>query len=140
MRHRTRTHRFDRTTAHRRWMFANLVTSLIQEERVTTTVPKAKEARRFADRLITLGKRGTLHARRLAQRTVRDAEALDKLFRELGPRYASRPGGYSRVVRVGLRRGDAAPMAVLELVDRVPKPAPGDKGKKVEGEKGASAG
>ncbi len=103
-------------------MFANMVCSLIKEERITTTVEKAKECRRVAEHMITLGKKGTLHARRLARGTVHDGEALGKLFDELGKRYASRPGGYTRIVRVGRRRGDAAMLAVLELVDRVAKP------------------
>ncbi len=108
-------------------MFANMVTSLIKVEKITTTVEKAKECRRVAERLITLGKRNTVHARRHARRTVRDREALGKLFADLARRYEKRPGGYTRIVRIGRRRGDAAMMAVLELVDRVEKESPAKK-------------
>jgi large subunit ribosomal protein L17 len=97
-------------------MFRNMVTSLLREERVVTTVPKAKEARRVAERVITFAKRGDLHARRQAARVVRDNEVLQKLFEEIGPRYAERPGGYTRILKTGFRRGDNAPMSILELV------------------------
>jgi large subunit ribosomal protein L17 len=99
-------------------MFRNLVTSLFRHERITTTTPKAKEIKRFADKFITLAKKGTAHARRQANRDVRDVEVLNKLFQTLGPRFKSRPGGYTRIVRVGRRAGDAAEMAMIELVDR----------------------
>jgi large subunit ribosomal protein L17 len=133
MRHLRPSRRFDRTSAHRKAMFANMVSSLIKEERITTTVEKAKECRRVAEHMITLGKKGTLHARRLARTTVHDGEALGKLFEDLGKRYASRAGGYTRIVRIGRRRGDAAMMAVLELVDRVAKPKPEKKEEKGAG-------
>jgi large subunit ribosomal protein L17 len=97
-------------------MFRNMVTSLLREERVVTTVPKAKAARRVAERVITFAKRGDLHARRQAARVVRDNEVLQKLFEEIGPRYAERPGGYTRILKTGFRRGDNAPMSILELV------------------------
>lgn len=97
-------------------MFRNMVTSLFREERVVTTVPKAKEARRVAERMITFAKRGDLHARRQAARVVRDTEVLKKLFEDIGPRFAERPGGYTRILKTGFRAGDAAPLSILELV------------------------
>jgi large subunit ribosomal protein L17 len=118
MKHRVVGRRLDRTTEHRTAMFRNLVTSLFRHERIVTTTPKAKEIKRFADRFITLAKQGTQHARRQANRDVRDVEVLNKLFDTIGPRFKSRPGGYTRVVRVGRRAGDAAEMAVIELVER----------------------
>jgi large subunit ribosomal protein L17 len=132
MRHLRSSRRFDRTSAHRKAMFANMVCSLINEERITTTVEKAKECRRVAEHMITLGKQGTLHARRRARITVHDADALSKLFGDLGKRYAERAGGYTRILHLGRRRGDAAAIAVLELVDRVAKPKPEKKDKKEE--------
>jgi large subunit ribosomal protein L17 len=99
-------------------MFAALSAALIKHEQIVTTLPKAKELKRVADRLITLGKAGTLHARRLALSRVRDEVQVAKLFDTLGPRYAERPGGYTRVMKAGFRYGDSAPMAVIELVDR----------------------
>ncbi len=116
MRHRKSGRKFSRTASHRKAMFSNMVTSLFRHERIQTTTPKAKELRRVADRLITLAKRGDLHARRLAARTVRDPEVLEKLFSELGPRNADRPGGYTRVIHVMNRRGDNAPISIIELV------------------------
>ena len=131
MKHRVVGRRLDRTTEHRTAMFRNLVTSLFRHERIVTTTPKAKEIKRFADRFITLAKEGTPHARRLANRDVRDVEVLNKLFDTLGPRFKDRPGGYTRVVRVGRRAGDAAEMAMIELVERTPAAAPeGDEAKK----------
>ena len=133
MKHRIVGRRLDRTTEHRTAMFRNLVTSLFRHERITTTTPKAKEIKRFADGFITLAKKGTAHARRIANRDVRDVEVLNKLFDTLGPRFKDRPGGYTRVVRVGRRAGDAAEMAMIELVDRAPAgeadkaPAGGEK-------------
>jgi len=118
MKHRVVGRRLDRTTAHRTAMFRNMVTSLFRHERIMTTAPKAKELKRFADKIVTLAKRGTPNARRIAHRDVRDAEMLEKLFGPLKERYASRPGGYTRIVRVGRRHGDNAEMAVIELVDR----------------------
>jgi large subunit ribosomal protein L17 len=122
MKHRVVGRRLDRTTEHRTAMFRNLVTSLFRHERITTTTPKAKEIKRFADKFITLAKKGTPHARRQANRDVRDVEVLNKLFESIGPMFKSRPGGYTRIVRVGRRAGDAAEMAMIELVQRS-KPA-----------------
>ncbi|HTP51117.1 MAG TPA: 50S ribosomal protein L17 [Anaeromyxobacteraceae bacterium] len=128
MKHRVAGRRLDRTTEHRTAMFRNMVTSLLRHERIVTTAPKAKELKRVADKIVTLAKRGTPNARRIAYRDVRDAEVLEKLFGTLKERYASRPGGYTRVVRVGRRHGDNAEMAVIELVDR----APAAEGKEAE--------
>ena len=128
MKHRIAGRRLDRTTEHRTAMFRNLVTSLFRHERITTTTPKAKEIKRFADRFITLAKQGTQHARRLANRDVRDVEVLNKLFVDLGPRFKDRAGGYTRIIHVGRRAGDAAPMAVIELVDRGTATAKKDEG------------
>jgi large subunit ribosomal protein L17 len=122
MKHRVVGRRLDRTTEHRTAMFRNLVTSLLRHERITTTTPKAKELKRFADKIITLAKRATPHARRIAHRDVRDVEVLNKLFGPLADRFKARPGGYTRLVRVGRRAGDNAELAVIELVDRA---APG---------------
>jgi large subunit ribosomal protein L17 len=104
-------------------MLRNMVTSLLRHERIETTVPRAKEARKMAERIITLGKKGGLHNVRLAERTVHDREVLQKLFGELKTRYATRSGGYTRILKGGFRRGDAADIAILELVDR-PEAAP----------------
>ncbi len=120
MKHRVAGRRLDRTTEHRTAMFRNLVTSLFRHERIVTTTPKAKELKRLAEKFITLAKDGTPHARRLAHRDVRDVEILNKLFDSLGPRFGARAGGYTRIVRVGRRAGDAAEMAMIELVDRAP--------------------
>lgn len=120
MKHRIAGRRLDRTTEHRTAMFRNMVTSLLRHERITTTTPKAKDLKRIADKIVTLGKKGTQHARRQAFRDVRDAEMIEKLFGPIAERYASRPGGYTRVTRVGRRRGDNADMAIIELVDRSP--------------------
>jgi len=105
-------------------MLRNMVTSLFAEEKITTTVTKAKEARRYAERMITFAKRGDLHARRQAARFVNNPKVLQKLFAEIGPRYTERPGGYTRVIRTGVRKGDDAPMAILELVGAEFKPKP----------------
>jgi len=99
-------------------MFANLAASLIRHEQIVTTLPKAKELKPIVDRLVTLSKRGDIHARRLAVARVRDEDAVKKLFDTLGPRYGSRAGGYTRVLKAGYRYGDSAPMAVIELVER----------------------
>jgi large subunit ribosomal protein L17 len=130
MKHRVVGRRLDRTTEHRTAMFRNLVTSLFRHERIVTTTPKAKEIKRFADRFITLAKQATPHARRLAHRDVRDVEVLNKLFDTLGPRFKDRRGGYTRLVRVGRRAGDAAEMAMIELVERSPADAEGGEKKK----------
>ena len=123
MRHRRSGRKLSRTSAHRRAMFRNMAAALIKHEQIKTTLPKAKELRPLVDRLITLGKRGpgNLHARRQAiTRLGGDARLADKLFTTLAERYARRPGGYTRLLRAGFRYGDAAPMAVIELVDRDP--------------------
>lgn len=116
MRHRKAGRKLGRTAAHRNAMLRNMVTSLLEHERIVTTVPKAKEARRVADKMITLAKRGDLHARRQAYAYIRSKEVVAKLFDELEPQYADRQGGYTRIIRTGVRHGDAAPMAILELV------------------------
>jgi large subunit ribosomal protein L17 len=126
MRHRVGHRKLQKTTPHRLAMLDNMVTSLLEHEAIKTTVPKAKEARRLAERIITLGKRGGLSNVRLAERNVRSRAVLQKVFGELKDRYATRPGGYTRIIRLGFRTGDAAEMALLELVDR---PAKADSGK-----------
>ncbi len=118
MRHRYRHGKLGRTSAHRKAMLRNLVTSLLDHEAVETTDAKAKELRRIADRMITLGKRGDLHARRQALSVIRDRKVTAKLFDQLADRYKERPGGYTRVLKVRQRVGDAAPMSLVELVDR----------------------
>ena len=139
MKHRIAGRRLDRTTEHRTAMFRNLVTSLFRHERITTTTPKAKEIKRYADKFITLAKQGTPHARRQANRDVRDVEVLNKLFETLGPRFKSRPGGYTRIVRVGRRAGDAAEMAMIELVERSAPTEAAEKGGAEKGAKGKKA-
>lgn len=116
MRHRNAGRKLGRKTPHRIMMFRNLVTSLLDKERVRTTLPRAKEARPIAERMITLGKRESLHARRQALAFVKDPEVVSKLFKTLAPRFAERPGGYTRIVRLGFRQGDGAQMAILELI------------------------
>ena len=118
MRHRKQGRKLNRTASHRKAMFANMATSVIEHEQIVTTLPKAKEIRRVVDKLITLGKRGDLHARRQAISKIGDVEQVKKLFEVLGPRYQERNGGYTRVLKAGHRFGDNAPMAVVELVDR----------------------
>ena len=118
MRHGHGYRKLNRTHEHRRAMFANMASSLIEHEQIRTTLPKAKELRRIAEKLITLGKRGDLHARRLAAAELKQDAAVGKLFATLGPRYAERQGGYTRVLKAGFRYGDMAPMAIIELVDR----------------------
>ena len=119
MRHRVGGRKLNRTSAHRKAMFGNMAAALIKHEQVKTTLPKAKELRPIVDKLITLGKRGDLHARRLAvSRLHGDRDLADKLFTTLADRYRERPGGYTRVRKAGFRYGDSAPMAFIELVDR----------------------
>ncbi|BDG06744.1 50S ribosomal protein L17 [Anaeromyxobacter oryzae] len=137
MKHRVVGRRLDRTTEHRTAMFRNMVTSLFRHERIETTTPKAKELKRFADKVITLAKKGTPHARRQANRDVRDVEVLNKLFGDLAGRFEKRPGGYTRIVRVGRRAGDNAEMAMIELVERA---APAEAAGDAEGEKTAKKG
>ena len=128
MRHRNAGRKLNRTPTHRAALFASLATALFKHEQIATTLPKAKALRRVAERLITLAKRGDLHARRLVFSRIRDEAIVAKLFGTLGPRYAGRPGGYTRVLKAGFRYGDAAPMAVIELVDRDPEARGQDSG------------
>ena len=118
MRHRVAGVKLNRSPAHRRALFRNLVTALLEHDTVRTTDAKAKELKRWGDRMITLGKQGTLHARRRAAALVHGRSIVKKLFDELAPRYETRQGGYTRVVKLGVRAGDAAPISVVELVDR----------------------
>ena len=119
-------------------MFANIAAALIKHEQIKTTLPKAKELRRVADKLVTLAKRGDLHARRLAYSRIRDEAMVAKLFEMLGPRYADRPGGYTRVLKAGFRHGDSAPMAIIELVDRDREARGADSGPTQEQEPAAA--
>jgi large subunit ribosomal protein L17 len=125
MRHGYAHRKLGRTTSHRQAMFANMAASLIKHEQIVTTLPKAKELRPFVEKLVTLAKRGDLHARRIAISRVRDVDQVGKLFSTLGPRYQGRNGGYLRVLKAGFRHGDNAAMAVIEFVDR----DPAEKGK-----------
>ncbi|PWT76361.1 MAG: 50S ribosomal protein L17 [Proteobacteria bacterium] len=118
MRHRLGLRKLNRTSSHRLAMFRNMTNSLLRHELITTTLPKAKELRRVAEPIITLGKTPTLSNRRLAFNRLRDREMVSKLFDELGPRYAKRNGGYLRILKSGFRQGDNAPMALVELMDR----------------------
>ena len=118
MRHANSGRKLGRDSAHRKAMFANLASSLIEHEQIVTTLPKAKDLRPIVEKLITLGKRGDLHARRQAISQMRNEEAVRKLFATIGPRYKSRNGGYTRVLKAGFRYGDGAAVAVIELVDR----------------------
>ena len=134
MRHGFQGRRFNRSASHRKAMFANMAASLIKHEQIKTTLPKAKDLRRVVDRLITLGKRGDLHARRQALSVLRDTEITAKLFEDLAGRYKERNGGYSRVLKAGFRYGDMAPMAIIELVDRDPDAKGLDSGPTQEAE------
>ncbi|MCK4940429.1 MAG: 50S ribosomal protein L17 [Rhodospirillaceae bacterium] len=118
MRHSKGLRKLNRTSSHRKAMFSNMAASLLTHEQITTTLPKAKEMRRIADKMVTLGKKGSLHARRQAFSFLRDEAAVAKLFGVLADRYKERPGGYTRVLKAGFRYGDAAPMAIIELVER----------------------
>jgi large subunit ribosomal protein L17 len=118
MRHGKTGRRFSRSAAHRKAMFANMAAALIRHEQIVTTLPKAKDLRPIVEKLVTLGKRGDLHARRLAIAQIRDEDAVKKLFETIGPRYGERNGGYTRVLKAGFRYGDSAPAAVIEFVDR----------------------
>ncbi len=141
MKHRVRTRRLGRSTPHRKALFRNMVTSLLEHERIETTDAKAKELRRVAERMITLGKRGTLHARRRALRTIRSRDVTAKVFDSLAERYRDRPGGYTRVLKLGYRHGDAAPISIIELVDRDEARTaakPGVGAKKAQAKKAAS--
>lgn len=121
MRHLKAGRKLNRTSAHRRALLRNLATSLVEHEQIRTTDAKAKELRRIVDRLITLGKRGSLHARRQAAAFLRTRSAVKKLFDELAPRFNQRNGGYTRVLKLGRRRGDAAPISIIELTERESK-------------------
>ena len=118
MRHAYRGRRFNRTAEHRKAMFANMSAALIKHEQIVTTLPKAKDLRPVVEKLISLGRTDSVHARRLAMAQIRDADMVRKLFTVLGPRYQSRPGGYCRIMKAGFRYGDNAPLAVIEFVDR----------------------
>ena len=121
MRHASGYRRLNRTHEHRKALFANMAGSLIEHEQIKTTLPKAKELKRIADKLVTLGKRGDLHARRQAAAQLKQDAHVEKLFDVLGPRYKERNGGYTRVLKAGFRYGDMAPMAIIEFVDRDPE-------------------
>lgn len=132
MRHQKKTVKLGRTAEHRKALLANQVCSLIEHERIKTTLAKAKAVRPLAEKMVTLGKKGSLHARRTALATLRQADAVKKLFDDVAPRAASRNGGYTRIVKLGLRRSDAAPVAFIEWVDApvVEEAAPEAKAKK----------
>jgi large subunit ribosomal protein L17 len=130
MRHRNQGRKLNKTSSHRTAMFANMAAALIKHEQIKTTLPKAKELRPVVEKLVTLSRRGgtDLHARRQALATVRDEDQVRKLFDVLGPRYAGRPGGYTRVLKAGFRHGDNAAMAYIEFVDRDPEAKGQDSG------------
>ena len=128
MRHGISGRKLNRTSSHRKAMFANMAHALLKHEQIKTTLPKAKELSPFVDKLITLGKRGDLHARRQALSVLKDTDLTGKLFTTLAPRYAERQGGYTRVLHAGFRYGDSAPMAIIELVDRDPDAKGQDSG------------
>jgi len=130
MRHRKSGRQLSRNSAHRWALMRNMITALLREEKIRTTDPKAKELRRWSDRVITLGKRGSLHARRQALGIVQDKAVVRKLFDTIAPRFKDRPGGYTRIIKLGIRRGDAAQMSLIELVG-----AEGDKEARKTGEK-----
>ncbi len=136
MRHRVHTFKIGRTSAHRKAMLANMVSSLIESGTIKTTVVKAKEARRFADRMVTLGKKASLHHRRLAVSYLRNKDAVKKLFDEVAPTFADRAGGYTRIIRLGVRQGDGAEMCMLQLtnndVQEKKAKAPAKKAEKAE--------
>jgi len=133
MRHRNGLRKLNRTSSHRQAMFRNMAVSLLRHEAIRTTLPKAKELRRVVEPLITLGKKPSLANRRLAFDRLRDREVVVKIFDELGPRYASRNGGYLRILKMGFRVGDNAPMAFVELMDRPDSDfAPSDEGASTE--------
>ena len=140
MRHGFSGRRFNRTTEHRKAMFANMAAALIKHEQIVTTLPKAKDLRPVVEKLITLGKRGDLHARRQAIAELKDHGMVKKLFDVLGPRYGERPGGYLRILKAGFRYGDNAPVAVIEFVDRdVDAKGAGDRARREAEEAAAEA-
>lgn len=120
MRHRVAGRKLSRHTQHREWMFRNMVVSLLDHERIKTTLPKAKELRSWADKVITMGKKGDLHTRRRAFDLLRDRDIVKKLFEEIAPRFKDREGGYTRVLKTGVRLGDAAPLSLVELTGYAP--------------------
>jgi len=117
MRHNKSGRRLGRKTSHREAMFRNMVTSLLNHEKITTTDAKAKEIRSVAEKMITLGKRGDLHSMRLAASYIREKSIVTKLFATIAPRYMDRPGGYTRIIKLGIRQGDTAPISMIELVE-----------------------
>lgn len=139
MRHGSGYRKLNRTHTHRKAMFSNMTASLIIHEQIKTTLPKAKELRRFIDKMISLGKKGGLHDRRRAYAFLRDDAAVAKLFSSIAERYKERPGGYSRVLKAGFRYGDSAPMAVIELVDRDPAAKGAVDRERIEAEEQAAA-
>jgi large subunit ribosomal protein L17 len=139
MRHRIAGRKLGRTSSHRKAMFDNMAHALLKHEQITTTLPKAKDLRRIVEKLITLGKRGGLHARRQAIASLQDPKLVEKLFTTLAERYKARAGGYTRVLKAGFRHGDAAAMGVIELVDRDPEAKGLDSGPvEAEGEAAAA--
>jgi large subunit ribosomal protein L17 len=139
MRHRNQGRKLNVTSSHRTAMFANMAAALIKHEQIKTTLPKAKELRPVVEKLVTLSRRNNLHARRLAQAQIRDEAQVKKLFEVIGPRYADRPGGYTRVLKAGFRYGDNAPMAFIEFVDRDPDAKGQDSGPVAEASEEAEA-
>jgi len=141
MRHRSSGRKLNRTPSHRRALFANMAQALVKHEQITTTLPKAKELRPYVEKLITIGKRGDLHSRRLLIARTRCEKTAGKIIDVLGPRYNERPGGYVRILKAGYRYGDNAPMAVIELVDRDLEAKGQDSGprQEAEGEEGELA-
>lgn len=139
MRHQKQGRKLGRDAAHRKALYANLCSSLIEHGRIRTTLAKAKEVRPMAEQMVTLGKRGDLHARRQAIAFLRSNDTVHQLFSEVAPRYADRPGGYTRIVKLGPRQGDAAPMAYIEFVDFVPKARPSALAATPAGERAAVA-
>ena len=139
MRHRKAGRKLNRTPSHRKAMFANMSAALIKHEQIVTTLPKAKELRPIVEKLITLGKRGDLHARRMAIAQIGDEKMVAKLFAVLGPRYKDRMGGYTRILKAGFRYGDDAARAVIEFVDRDPSAKGRDSGPTIEREEESEA-
>ena len=142
MRHQKKTVKLGRTAAHRKALLANQVCSLIEHQRIKTTLAKAKAVRPLAEKMVTLGKKGSLHARRTALATLRQAGHVKKLFDDIAPRAAERNGGYTRIVKLGARKSDAAAMAFIEWVDApivTPESAPEEKGKKAKASKATAA-
>ncbi|GAA4534282.1 50S ribosomal protein L17 [Chelativorans composti] len=137
MRHGNSGRKLNRTSSHRKAMFANMAASLIEHEQIVTTLPKAKDLRPIVEKLVTLGKRGDLHARRQAISALRNENAVRRLFETLAPRYASRNGGYLRIMKAGFRYGDNAPLAVIEFVDRDPAAKGAADRARVEAERAA---